>query len=284
MKTVNRILSVFMMIMLIIFEFASSNMHYDSSFFQHLVYAEEILADSGDLAINSGSSAAFDSIDAAAIDFAKEVYAYCEYSRIEFAATLYEYNGKYYYYGTKYGSPHSVLPRSLPSAAYTYIGFIHTHPNSVNFSDNDKNYAAAKNGLALLVTKTYKVLKYDPATDTISTICTSFVPKSLSSSEKSKIAVLLSDTWYSHFENGNCPKGFDCSNMQWPNDSSTRHGNTVYTWTENHYHSYDMHYYEYGFKCTHCNTFVYTEWTPLPCRGGTFCITPWNLRDEPLAA
>lgn len=57
------------------------------------------------------------------------------------------------------------------------------------------------------------------------------------------------------------------------------------SWTGEDYHANDenAHYYEFKYTCTNCGD-SYTEWSSLPCRGGNYCITPWNLRDEPMAA
>ncbi len=64
----------------------------------------------------------------------------------------------------------------------------------------------------------------------------------------------------------------------------TQHADTVYGLTGNNYHSGNVHYYEYGYKCSNCYEVIgETMWEYLPCNGNT-CIEPWNLRDEPLAA
>ncbi len=274
MKKLTKLIGIFLSIILIVINTASSN----------FVYAETALSSVEGTSAEITAASGYSTLSAAVKAFAESIYCRSEYVKIEYGAILYKLGSTYYYDCVQSGYPHYVeIEGSYPKSA-TFLGIIHTHPNSEEFSDTDIAAISSSNCPGYLVTKSYKVLKYDPSTEATTVYLSSFVPNTLTSSQKSELVTSFSDIWYGHFENGNCPKGFDCSNMQWPNDSSTRHGNTVYTWTENHYHSYDMHYYEYGFKCTHCNTFVYTEWTPLPCRGGTFCITPWNLRDEPLAA
>lgn len=167
---------------------------------------------------NGSTSAGFSSANLAARDFAQSVYSSSEYARIEYAATIYSLNGKYYYYNVHSGEPHSVsVSESVPSGA-TYVAYIHTHPNSENFSTADKNVAKSFGGYAYVVTPSYSVKRYATSTDTTTTPYTDLTIYPLTSSEKSTLKSSLSSTWYGHLVDGVCPNGFGCENKTWPNE------------------------------------------------------------------
>ena len=169
-----------------------------------------------EVVFNTGNaSGAFNTADQAAKDFAESVYSFTQYSRIEYGATLYKYNGKYYYYNVHSGKPHSVpVSKNVPNGA-TYIAYLHTHPNSEDFSAKDKEVADAWGGYAYVATKSYKVLRYNSDTQASDTIYSSFTPYALTQADKDNILLELETVWYSHLENGACP---GCQNKTWPNE------------------------------------------------------------------
>ena len=167
---------------------------------------------------NGGTSAGFSSANLAAKDFAQSVYSSSEYARIEYAATIYSLNGKYYYYNVHSGNPHSVgVSKSVPSGA-TYVAFIHTHPNSENFSSADKDVAESFGGYAYVVTPSYSLKRYATSNNATTTPYTNLTIYPLTSSEKASLKSSLSSTWYGHFVDGTCPSNFGCENKIWPND------------------------------------------------------------------
>ncbi|MBR5948515.1 MAG: DUF4329 domain-containing protein [Clostridia bacterium] len=163
----------------------------------------------------------FNTSDLAALDFAKNYYKSSEFTRIEWAATIYKKSGKYYYYAVHFGKPHSVgVSTAVPSGA-TYVGYVHTHPNSPDFSPSDKDFANTHGGLAYVVTPSYYVKKYNSSTKVVTTLG-KVTPYSLN---PIKVAVLIANTlpvWLNHIaecaaNGGRCPKNFGCENKSWPN-------------------------------------------------------------------
>lgn len=57
------------------------------------------------------------------------------------------------------------------------------------------------------------------------------------------------------------------------------HGTSMQEWTENDYHSGNVHYYEFENICPDCDESMGTEWVSLPCRGPT-CVYPWSVEPE----
>lgn len=167
---------------------------------------------------NSGVSPSFDSANLAARDFAKSTYAATEYVRIEHAATIYLKNGKYYYYDVHSGNPHSVNVSTIVPSGATYIGYIHTHPNSESFSDADKNFADNHGGLAYVVTPLHNVKRYNSTTNVEDTVYTNLAIRSLTNDEKESLVSSLSSVWYGHLVSGVCPNGFHCETKTWPNE------------------------------------------------------------------
>lgn len=167
---------------------------------------------------NSGVSAGFTTANLAAKNFAECVYSSSQYSRIEYAATIYSLNGKYYYYNVHNGNPHDVsVSSSVPSGA-TYVAYIHTHPNSNSFSDADISAATTLRGDAYVVTPSLSVKKYTYSTGSTTTPYSNLTIYPLSDSEKSSLVSSLRSVWNGHFKNGVCPKNFGCENKTWPNE------------------------------------------------------------------
>lgn len=66
---------------------------------------------------------------------------------------------------------------------------------------------------------------------------------------------------------------------------NSQHLNTTYAMTGKNYHSGSNHYYEYRYKCDNCREFTGdSTWDSVPCRGGNYCIEPFDFRDEHIAA
>ncbi|MBQ7170844.1 MAG: DNRLRE domain-containing protein [Clostridia bacterium] len=172
---------------------------------------------------NNGSiSSDFSTAPLAAYHFAKAVYSSTEYTYIEYAATIYIKDNRYYYYNVHAGEPHSVIvSNSVPSGA-TYVGYIHTHPNSEDFSNSDTSIADSWGGYAFVVTPSYSVKRYSALTGTTLTLYTGVAPYSLTIEEKDDLYASCYSTWYgpSHFINGECSSGFGCETKTWPNPNS----------------------------------------------------------------
>lgn len=164
---------------------------------------------------NGDISAAFSSAELAAKDFARSVYSSSEYLRMEYAATIYKYNGNYYYYNVHIGEPHNVVvSKSVPENA-TYVAYIHTHPNSEQFSEGDINVCEKFGGYAYVVTPSYSLKRYDSSTNAINSIYSGIVIHPLTEGEKSGLVGSYNYIWYNHIQNENCD--FHCENKVWPN-------------------------------------------------------------------
>ena len=111
--------------------------------------------------------------------------------------------------------PHATYPSTNAVPYGEYIGYVHTHPNSENFSPADKDVVEILGGCGYVVTPTYKLKKY--VVNSTSKICT-VTPIQLSNYQKSILLQEYSDNWYNHFnENEECPDGFGCEDKTWPN-------------------------------------------------------------------
>ena len=117
-----------------------------------------------------------------------------------------------------YVKPHNVsVSNSVPSGAL-YKAYIHTHPNSEDFSTADKAGANYLSGNAYVATPSGALKKYTYTTSQESTLYTNLTYYPLTGSEKSSLVSTLSSVWYGHFVNGVCPDGFGCENKIWPNE------------------------------------------------------------------
>lgn len=153
-------------------------------------------------------------------------FAYCNYNdslyiRMEISSTLYMItkNGKDYYSYTTYtvGNPHSCQPLDgislIPNGGWM-IGGIHTHPNSNNFSDADKNWAH-KYGMIYVVTPNRCIRVYH---DTRSgykdeLVYSQISLSSLATDVKKHLVNGYRTRWNDHIST-QC--GFGCNNMRWP--------------------------------------------------------------------
>lgn len=164
---------------------------------------------------NGYTSGAFTSADAAAKDFATAIYSSSMYVRFEYCAAIYKSGSNYYYTNVQIESPHGCpnININVPRDA-TYVGYIHTHPNSESFSTGDKNYAASSNGNAYLVTPQRKIYRYNYATKTETTVSTSFDWHELTDSEKTTLVNQCQTAWNAHLAEG-CD--FRCNTKTWPN-------------------------------------------------------------------
>ena len=164
---------------------------------------------------NGYTSGAFTSADAAAKDFATAIYSSGMYVRFEYCAAIYRSGSNYYYTNVQIESPHGCpnININVPSGT-TYVGYIHTHPNSESFSPSDKSYAESTRGNAYVVTPQRKIYRYNYASKTETTVATSFDWHELTDSERTTLVNNCRSAWNSHLAQG-CD--FGCSTKTWPN-------------------------------------------------------------------
>lgn len=164
---------------------------------------------------NAYTSSAFSSADAAAKDFATSIYSSGMYVRFEYCAAIYRSGSNYYYTNVQIESPHGCpnININVPSGT-TYIGYIHTHPNSDDFSSADKSYAENSGGNAYVVTPSAQIKRYNYVSKTITTVASSFEWHPLTDSERSALVNKCQSAWNAHLSQA-C--GFGCSSKPWPN-------------------------------------------------------------------
>lgn len=59
----------------------------------------------------------------------------------------------------------------------------------------------------------------------------------------------------------------------------TSHGDAVSEWTGEHYHSGQMHYYQYAYRCPDCQDILETEWVGKECSGPPCLVSAEQLND-----
>ena len=101
------------------------------------------------------------SANLAAIDFAKNYYKSGMYVRFEYSGVIVQIDSLYYYTNVQLESPHSCPNINMQiSSDATLVAYIHTHPNSEQFSDNDINYAKRYKCDAYVVVPSGKIKRY----------------------------------------------------------------------------------------------------------------------------
>jgi len=179
----------------------------------------------------------FETSDEAAKDWAIENYGVTDYVMMEQTSLVYygidENNNVYYSYTVAtLGEPHSCKPfmemDDIPEGCYM-CATIHSHPNSTEFSDADKDiakegtlnsYIVYPDGNRFVAIKKYKhEYKYEYHTEEI---YTKVVFKLLSAEKRRFIDEDLSirSTWLKHFMLMSCKNYFDCRINEWPNTSN----------------------------------------------------------------
>lgn len=165
-------------------------------------------------------SGPFSSADNAALAFAKSTYSSSLYIRHEYSAIIYSKksnNQKSFYYTVpNIGTPHSAIVniKNIPKKA-TAVAYVHTHPNSTDFSDNDREAANKLKIDGYMADPNYDLHKYS-SIDKSETIIDSFVPRELGEYEMIALEGTYGPSWWNHIVDGVCSEGFDCGNMQWP--------------------------------------------------------------------
>lgn len=172
----------------------------------------------------------FTSPDLAAKDFAYYYAAITQYLRLEQSSLCFmvierqEEKTNIWYSYTKplIGEPHActISMKDLPKDTVFY-GFLHTHPNSSEFSDEDRDSAKKYWGTTYLVTPDNDVLKYTYSRNRRMTKAVAYdvSVKTLSSSQKEKLANKYLNVWVEHLkkeENKNPLKSWICNDIPWP--------------------------------------------------------------------
>lgn len=118
----------------------------------------------------------------------------------------------YYLSSVRVGTPHGGSFSVMPDNGNPVVAFVHTHPNSEDFSPIDKQSSTKWNVLAYVATPSYSLKKYDPVQ--ASTIfVNSFTPRQLNNNEKRMLEKKYRQKWINHINQG-CR--FNCINLIWP--------------------------------------------------------------------
>ena len=161
----------------------------------------------------------YDSADEAAMAFANETYNKSSYVRIEYAAEIYyvmDGKNKKYYYTT----PRAYEPHGAKVGEYNvldngvYVAYVHTHPNSNEFSTADKRVANNMGVNAYVVGPNLILQKYNQSKGKITELG-SVTPIELTQREKEQLKNQFAAKWDEHIKEG-CD--FSCENKVWPNE------------------------------------------------------------------
>jgi uncharacterized repeat protein (TIGR02543 family) len=169
---------------------------------------------------NNSPRGPFASADAAAHAWGNHIASTSLFARHEHSAMIYRNSaGEYRLTQTERGNPHSVSIRlsHVPSNA-TRIAYVHTHPNSANFSQGDRDVAINNEINAYVVAPTvtggssYRLLRFNYSDGTESNLG-AITMRTLTSANRINLEALYQNTWLNHLATS-C--GFNCRNMQWP--------------------------------------------------------------------
>ena len=173
----------------------------------------------------------YNTVDEAAMAFAVMYYSSSYYIRHEYGALIYacaytqdnEGNSvsitTYNFTNIVYGGPHSVNVNPDDWNAYNFVADVHTHPQGMEFSSNDKNSNDDTDTHGYLAIPGCKLIKYDYIEKTI-TDGVPFTPVVLTAKRKQFLLERFASSWQSHIST-DCSNGFEC-NLQpdgfWPNE------------------------------------------------------------------
>ncbi len=167
----------------------------------------------------------FESVDAAAKDWAKVYYGITDYTLLEQSSVIYEVFDKknksvgYSYTPAIIGEPHrnSVSKNDIPNGT-VYIGYIHSHANSPGFSVGDIFAAASPKGLAFVVVPganagEVNILKFQKEEFDIKTIAENVRFNEMGYRDRIELPLRYQKIWNDHI-NAGCE--FDCKDLPWP--------------------------------------------------------------------
>jgi hypothetical protein len=178
----------------------------------------------------------YNTMEKAAAAWAKEYYAISKYIRMEQGSAIYYLKQgrsfKYAYTEAIRGEPHAFGGREasknkIPAFSYkrgVFVGLIHSHPNSTEFSKADKNIARGQKYISYIAVpgsgkNNTSVKKFAPkgrkGTYSESTIRKKLKFSTLSKAKKKLLKKSYQATWKKHIK-VDC--GFDCAKKKWPND------------------------------------------------------------------
>jgi len=163
----------------------------------------------------------FATMSEAAIDWAKEYYGVTAYILLELSSVLYRvYNGSeligYAYTEAFIGNPHDTgngwasVGRSRIPDGQDWVGAIHSHPNGIRFSDQDKVFAENYNITFFVVvpsvtSNSADVLRYSYHASARSwkaqTIATDVIYTQLTAQRKADLARQYHSRWETHLNN-----------------------------------------------------------------------------------
>ena len=171
-------------------------------------------------AIVKSGTLGYSSPESAAKAFSQSTYSQSRYIRHEYGTAIYSKkvlgSTRYYYNKPTAGTPHGVnIPISAPSGA-KLVATAHTHPNSNEFSETDKNSAVKFAFDSYVVGPNLNVQKFNYATGDV-TIVGTITLVELSKEQRVQLRAEFEASWYGHIASGDA-NGFDCSNMPWPTE------------------------------------------------------------------
>ena len=161
--------------------------------------------------------------DEAAMAFAIMYYSASRYILHEYGAYIYSctYNDETTYNFTNivYGDPHGVSVYIDANDQRNFIASVHTHPQGLDFSDDDIDIYVASGVDGYLAIPGNELIKYNVSNDAITDL-EDFSPVALTERRKNWLVNRFRNSWNNHIS-ANCGNGFNC-NLQaegfWPHE------------------------------------------------------------------
>ena len=158
----------------------------------------------------------YTSADDAAAAFAEEIYSTSYYVGFEYASVIYSIteNGitTYGYTTPTAHDPHESYVDNLPPEGTAYVAYIHTHPNSNEFSPSDRDRAGDLRCGAYMIGPNLQLQYYNYITDNVTPIRL-ISPSPLTAGRRAELCAEFQDKWDYHISKG-CD--FGCASMKWP--------------------------------------------------------------------
>ena len=158
----------------------------------------------------------FSSADEAAADFSSTTYESSLFIRHEYSAEIYSYTSKgktvFSYTTPRAGEPHSASVIIMSPPGSKIVAYVHTHPNSNEFSDADKGVANRLGINGYVVGPDHLLRRYNIDTNSVTDL-NHIAQYVLTPSTQGQLVNEFKVSWDEHVAAG-CD--FDCYKKTWP--------------------------------------------------------------------
>lgn len=158
----------------------------------------------------------YQTADGAARAFSEQVYSSSSYIRHEYGTEIYSRTiagiTTYNYNPPTSGSPHQVILSGSTPEGTDLVALAHTHPNSISFSDEDKDSARKLRINIYMVGPNLELQRYNYKTKDVTGLG-AISPIALTSNQQFSLIEEFHISWKAHIS-GQCD--FRCKNKKWP--------------------------------------------------------------------